>query len=183
MGPDALVVALRAMGTAEDLLVQIQSSIKPPAPKVERYEQRLLQLRGLIDSTEAHSARLERSACHHLSRMELCLANRQRKEEELALLEEEYRIITDGKLSPNATPPAFVVCSSKPQQDMEEDLMEEETQPSMPPTEGGPVVHEVPAPPACDDVQDAKGQDAETVQPGSCRWWFERGHVRSALSP
>ena len=123
VGPDALVAALRAMGIAEDLLVQIQSSIKPPAPKVERNEQRLHQLRGLIDSTEAHSARLERSSSHHPSQMELCLASRQRKEDERALLKEECRSITDGKLSPNATPPAFVVCSSKPQQDMEEDLI------------------------------------------------------------
>ena len=59
VAPDALVAALRALGVGEDLLSQIRTSIKPPAPKVERRGQRLLQLRGLIDSAKAHVVRLE----------------------------------------------------------------------------------------------------------------------------
>ena len=101
VAPDALVAALRALGVGEELLAQIQTSIKPPAPKVERREQRLLQLRGLIDSAKAHVARLERSENHHRSQLEVCITNRQKKEGELAAFEEEYRSTTDGKLSPS----------------------------------------------------------------------------------
>ena len=36
VAPDVLVAALRALGVGENLLTQIQTSIKPPAPKVRK---------------------------------------------------------------------------------------------------------------------------------------------------
>ena len=42
VAPDVLMAALRALGIGEDLLRQIQTSIKPPAPKVERKERGLM---------------------------------------------------------------------------------------------------------------------------------------------
>ena len=97
------------MGIGEDLRTQIQTSIKPPAPKVERKEQRLFQLRGLIDTKKAQVAKLERSKNHHRSQLEVCITNRQQRAGELAALQEEYRSITDGKLLLNSTPAASVV--------------------------------------------------------------------------
>ena len=114
VSPELLVATLRALGIGEDLLTQIQSSIQPPAPKVERKEQKLFQLRGLIDTKKAQVAKLERSANHHRTQMEVCLTNKQQREEELAALQAEYRSITDGKLSPNSTPAASVVSSKEP---------------------------------------------------------------------
>ena len=106
VSPELLVATLRALGIGEDLLTQIQTSIKPSAPKVERKEQRLFQLRGLIDNKKAQVAKLERSVNHHRTQMEVCLTNQQQRAAELAALQEEYRSITDGKLSPNSTPAA-----------------------------------------------------------------------------
>ena len=97
VSPDLLVATLRALGIGEDLLTQIQTSIKPPAPKVERKEQRLFQLRGLIDTKKAHVAKLERSVNHHRTQLEVCITNQQQRAAELAALQEECRSITDGK--------------------------------------------------------------------------------------
>ena len=87
VSPELLVATLRALGIGDDLLTQIQSSILPPAPKVERKEQKLFQLRGLIETKKAQVAKLDRSVTHHRSQMEVCLTNKQRREEELAALQ------------------------------------------------------------------------------------------------
>ena len=47
--------------------------------KTERKEQRMLQLRGLIDTAKAHAARLDRSIVHHRSQLDTCMANRAKK--------------------------------------------------------------------------------------------------------
>ena len=99
--------------------------------------------------------------------MELCIASWLRKEEELALLEEEYRRITDGTLSPNATPPTSEVCPSEPPDVVEEDHVENDVRPPPPPSEGGPTVRNVPDPPACAYALDAKGKRLRrSVTPG-----------------
>ena len=48
--------------------------------------------------------RLERSVTHHRSQLQTCLENRDKKLAEVTQLENEYRLLTDFKLSPNATP-------------------------------------------------------------------------------
>ena len=109
----------------------------PSAPKVERKEQKLFQLRGLVDTKKAQVAKLERSANHHRTQMEVCLTNQQQRPAELAALQEEYRSITDGKLSPNSTPSASVVSSKEPVESCDSDLMEDDPPP---PAEGQPSV-------------------------------------------
>ena len=42
----------------------------------------------------------------------------------LAQLEKEYPSITEGTVSPNATPPAWVICPSEPPDAMEEEPVE-----------------------------------------------------------
>ena len=81
-----------------------------------------------------------------------CVSRTVKKEGELAAFEEEYRSITDGKLSPNATPAASVVSSKEPVETCDSDLMDEETPPS-PPAEGQPTVFNLPSPPLYDHVQ------------------------------
>ena len=71
---------------------------------LSRLEQRLLQLRGQIDSSKKHVERLERSVTHHRSKLQTCLENRDKKLAEVTQLENEYRLLTDFKLSPSATP-------------------------------------------------------------------------------
>ena len=164
VAPDVLVAALRALGVGEDLLTQIQTSIKPLAPKVERKEQRLLQLRGFIDFKKAQVAKLERSENHHRSQLEVCIANRQKREGELAALQEEKRSITDGKLSPNSTPAASVVSSKEPVESCESDLIDEET-PPLPPAEGQPSVFDLPGPPLYDHVQGVRAKRLKTGDP------------------
>ena len=127
------------MGIAEDLLTKIQASFKPPAPKSERKEQRLLQLCALIYMAKSHAAWLERSANHHRSLMDLCLANPLKKMDELEEHGEEYRRITDGTLS---------------------DPLEDGVHLPPPPSQGGPTVQNGPDPPAHEDVQDPKGKNA-----------------------
>ena len=153
------MATLRALGIGDDLLTQIQSSIQPPAPKVERKEQKLFQLRGLIDTKKAQVAKLERSVNHHRSQMEVCLTNKQRREEELAALQAEYRSITDGKLSPNSTPAASVVSSKEPAESCDPDLMEDDPPP---PAEGHPLSFELPTPPMEDAEQGTKAKRLKT---------------------
>ena len=166
ISPDLLVATLRALGIGEDLLTQIQTSIKPPAPKVERKEQRLFQLRGLIDTKKAQVAKLERSENHHRSQLEVCITNRQQRARELAALQEEYRSITDGKLSPNSTPAASVVSSKEPDESFDSDLMDDET-PPLPPAEGQPSVFGLPGPPMDDPVQGIKVKRRKTSDPNT----------------
>ena len=159
VSPELLVATLRALGIGEDLLTQIQSSIQPPAPKVERKEQKLFQLRGLIDTKKAQVAKLERSANHHRAQMEVCLTNKQQREEELAALQAEYRSITDGKLSPNSTPAASVVSSKEPVESCDPDLMEDDPPP---PAEGQPLTFELPTPPMEVPQQETKAKRLKT---------------------
>ena len=160
VSPELLVATLRALGIGEDLLKQIQSSIVPPAaPKVERKEQKLFQLRGLIETQKSQVSKLEKSENHHRSQLEVCVANKQRREEELAALQAEYRSVTDGKLSPNSTPAASVVSSREPAESCDPDLMEDDPPP---PAEGHPLVHELPAPAPEDDEQRTKAKRLKT---------------------
>ena len=159
VSPELLVATLRALGIGEDLLTQIQTSIQPPAPKVEKKEQRLFQLRGLMDTKKAQVAKLERSANHHRTQMEVCLTNQQQRAEELAALQEEYRSITDGKLSPNSTPAASVVSSKEPVESFDSDLMEDDPPP---PAEGQPSVFDLPSPPMEDPEQGTKAKRLKT---------------------
>ena len=162
ISPDLLVATLRALGIGEDLLTQIQTSIKRPAPKVERKEQRLFQLRALIDTKKkTQVAKLERSENHHRSQLEVCITNRQQRAGELAALQEEYMSITDGKLSPNSTPAASVVSSKEPDESCDSDLMDDET-PPLPPAEGQPSVFGLPGPPMDDPVQGIKAKRLKT---------------------
>ena len=160
VAPDVLVAALRALGIGEDLLTQIQTSIKPPAPKVERKEQRLFQLRGLIDTKKAQVAKLERSENHHRSQLEVCITNHQKRAGELAALQEEFRSITDGKLSPNSTPAASMVSSKEPDESCDGDLLDH-----LPPAEGRPSVFDLPGPPLDDHVQGVKAKRLKTGDP------------------
>ena len=166
VSPDLLVATLRALGIGEDLLTQIQTSIKPPAPKVERKEQRLFQLRGLIDTKKAQVAKLERSENHHRSQLEVCITNRQQRAGELAALQEEYRSVAGGKLSPNSTPAASVVSSKEPDESCDSDLMDDET-PPLPPAEGQPSVFGLPGPPMDDPVQGIKAIRLKTSDPNT----------------
>ena len=159
VSPELLVATLRALGIGDDLLTQIQSSILPPAPKVERKEQKLFQLRGLIETKKAQVAKLDRSVTHHRSQMEVYLTNNQRREEELAALQAEYRSVTDGKLSPNSTPAASVVSSKEPAESCDPDLMEDDPPP---PEEGQPLVFELPTPPVEDAEQRTKAKRLKT---------------------
>ena len=54
----AIVTLLRSLGLSEDLLTQVRAALPPP--QSQKREQRLLQLRGQIDSAKAHAERLER---------------------------------------------------------------------------------------------------------------------------
>ena len=160
VSPELLVATLRALGIGEDLLKQIQSSIVPPAaPKVERKEQKLFQLRGLIETKKSQVSKLEKSVNHHRSQLEVCLTNKQRREEELAALQAEYRSVTDGKLSPNSTPAASVASSKEPAESCDPDLMEDEPPP---PEEGHPVVFELPTPPDEDAEQRTNAKRLKT---------------------
>ena len=160
VSPELLVATLRALGIGEDLLKQIQSTIVPPAaPKVERKEQKLVQLRGLIETKKSQVSKLEKSVNHHRSQLEVCVANKQRREEELAALQAEYRSVTDGKLSPNSTPAASVASSKEPAESCDPDLMEDEPPP---PEEGHPLVFEFPSPPSEDAEQRTKAKRLKT---------------------
>ena len=98
------------MEISEDLLAQIKASFPPPsAQQTERKEQRMLQLRGRIDTAKVQWASPF-----------TCIANRAKKKAEVEEEEDEYRRITDGTLSPNATPavsvgatPAVSECDSE----------------------------------------------------------------------
>ena len=143
--PEVLVAALRALGIGEDLLTQIETSIKPPAPKVERKEQRLFQLRGLIDTKKAQVAKLERSENHHRSQLEVCITNRQQRAGELAAIQEECRSVAGGKLSPNSN----------------------DGTPPLPPAEGQCSVFGLPGPPMDDPVQGIKAKRLKTSDPNT----------------
>ena len=110
---DLLMATLRTLDIGEDLLTQIQTFIKSPSPKVERKEQRLFQLRGLINTKKVHVAKLERPVIHHRTQLEVCITTQQQKAAELAALQEEYRSITNGKLSSNSTPAVSKASSKK----------------------------------------------------------------------
>ena len=120
LDPTAIVTLLRSLGLTEDLLPQVRAAFPPPPAHSQKKEQRLLQLRGQIDSAKKHVDRLDRSVTHHRSQLQTCLENRDKKSAEVAQLENEYRLLTDFKLSPNATPaasahvsPAQSVCESE----------------------------------------------------------------------
>ena len=166
VSPDLLVATLRALGIGEDLLTQFKlpSSLRPP--KVERKEQKLFQLRGLIDTKKAQVAKLERSANHHRTQMEVCLTNKQQRAAELAALQEENRSITDGKLSPNSTLAASVVSSKEPVESCDPDLMEDDPPP---PAEGQPSVFDLPSPPMEDPVQGTKTKRLKAGDPHALR--------------
>ena len=91
---------------SQDLLAQVRVAFPPPPAQTQKKEQRLLQLRGQIDSAKARAERLERSVTHHRSQLATCVANRDQTLSEVKKLEDEYRLLTDGKLSPNASPMA-----------------------------------------------------------------------------
>ena len=68
------------------------------------FENVLLFASGRLIRPKAHADRFERSVTHHRSQLETCVANRDQKLAEITKLENEYRLLTDGKLSPNASP-------------------------------------------------------------------------------
>ena len=120
LDPTAIVTLLRSLGLSEELLSQVRAAFPPPPAQNPKKEQRLLQLRGQIDSAKKHVDRLELSVAHHRSQLLTCLENKDSKAAEVAQLENEYRLLTDFKLSPNATPaasahvsPAHSVCESE----------------------------------------------------------------------
>ena len=104
LDPTAIVTLLRSLGLSEDLLTQVRAAFPPPPAQSHKKEQRLLQLCGQIDSAKEHVERLERSVTHHRSQLQTCLEKRDQKLAEVTKLENEYRLLTDFKLSPNATP-------------------------------------------------------------------------------
>ena len=117
--PTAIVTLLRSLGLTEDLFSQVRAAYPPPAHS-QKKEQRLLQLRGQIDSAKKHVERLERSVTHHRSQLQTCVENRDKKLAEVTQLVNDYRLLTDFKLSPKATPaasahvsPAHSVCESE----------------------------------------------------------------------
>ena len=120
LDPTAIVTLLRSLGLSEELLSQVRAAFPPPPAQNPKKEQKLLQLRGQIDAAKKHVERLERSVTHHRSQLHVCMENKSVKEAEVAKLENEYRLLTDFKLSPNATPaasahvsPAHSVCESE----------------------------------------------------------------------
>ena len=104
LDPTAIVKLLRSLGLSEDLLTQVSAAFPAPPAQSQKKEQRLLQLRRQIDSAKKHVERLETSVTHHRSQLQTCLENRDQKLAEVTKLENEYRLLTDFKLSPNATP-------------------------------------------------------------------------------
>ena len=114
----------------------------------------MLQLHGQID---AHSERLERSVTHHRSQLlQTCLENRDQKLAEVTKLENENRLLTDFKLSPNATPVVSAHVSPV-QSDCEsegENAMEMEGAP--PETSSQPVPSEESAPTGAQDLPESK---------------------------
>ena len=104
LDPTAIVTLLRSPGLTEDLLSQVRAAFPPHPAQSRKKEQRLLQLRGQIDSAKKHVERLERSVTHHRSQLQTCLENRDKKLAEVTQLENEYRLLTVFKHSPNATP-------------------------------------------------------------------------------
>ena len=103
---------------------------------------------------------------HHRTQLEVCLTNQQQRAAELAALQEEYRSITDGKLSPNSTPAASVVSSKEPDESCDSDLMDEYS-PPLPPTEGQPSAFDLPSPPMEDPVPGIKAKRLKTSDPHS----------------
>ena len=80
----------------------------------------------MFDSAKAHADRLERSVPHRRSKLDTCVANRDKKLSEVKKLEDEYRLLTAGKLSPNASQmasahvsPEHSECDSEVQNAME----------------------------------------------------------------
>ena len=156
LDPTAIVTLLRSLGLTEELLSQVRAPFPPPPAQNPKKEQKLLQLRGQIDSAKKHVDRLERSVAHHRSQLQLCLENKGKKEAEVAQLENEYRLLTDFKLSPNATPAAFAhvspahsVCESEGESAMDLE--------GTPPVSSAPVSsHESAAPTGAQDLPDSK---------------------------
>ena len=50
LDPTAIVTLLRSLGLSEDLLTQVRAAFPLPPAQSQKIEQRLLQLRGQIDS-------------------------------------------------------------------------------------------------------------------------------------
>ena len=75
LDPTAIVTLLRSLGLTEDLLSQVRAAFPPPPAQNPKKEQRLLQLRGQIDSAKKHVDRLDRSVAHHRSQLQTCLEN------------------------------------------------------------------------------------------------------------
>ena len=156
LDPAAIVTLLRSLGLTEGLLSQVRAAFPPPPAQNPKKEQKLLQLRGQIDSAKKHVDRLERSDAHHRSQLHLCLENKGKKEAEVAQLEDEYRLLTDFKLSPNATPaasahvsPAHSVCESEGENAMDLE--------GAPPVSSAPVSSpESAAPTGAQDLPDSK---------------------------
>ena len=111
---------------------------------------------GRLILPKKHLDRLERSVAHHRSQLQLCLENKGKKEAEVAQLENEYRLLTDFKLSPNATPaasahvsPAHSVCESEGENAMDLE--------GAPPVSSAPVSsQEFAAPTGAQDLPDSK---------------------------
>ena len=112
-----------------------------------------------MGTKKAQVAKLERSANHHRTQMEVCLTNQQQRAEELAALQEEYRSITDGKLSPNSTPTTSIISSKEPIKSFNNDHMEDDPPP---PAEGQPSVFDLPSPPMEDSEQGTKAKRLKT---------------------
>ena len=156
LDPTAIVTLLRSLGLTEELLSQVRAAFPPPPAQNPKKEQKLLQLRGQIDAAKKHVDRLERSVTHHRSQLHVCMENKGIKEAEVAKLENEYRLLTDFKLSPNAAPaasahvsPAHSVCESE-----EENAMDLE---GAPPVSFAPVSSpESAAPTGAQDLPDSK---------------------------
>ena len=99
-----LLRVLRSLGLSEDLSAVVRAAFPSVPAQTQKKEQRLLQLRGLIDSAKSHADRLERSLTHHRSQLDTCVANPDKKVSEVKKLEDDCWLLTDGKLSPNASP-------------------------------------------------------------------------------
>ena len=93
---------------------------------------------------------------------------REPSEKKRRALEEEYRAITDGKLSPNATP--AVVSVNEPVETVDQDPMNEEIPPT-PLAEGQATVKNVPGPLQYEQVRGVGGgglrtSDSDTIEHG-----------------
>ena len=89
---------------------------------------------------------------------------REPSEKKRRALEEEFRAIKDGMLSPNATP--AVVSVNEPVETVDQDPMNEEI-PPMPLAEGQATVNNVPGPLQYEQVQGVKGKRLRTSDSGT----------------